>query len=154
MSKSPTQRIAAMLIARVTPPDTATDVESVDLERRIAVFRATPAAAQPTRGELVGRAVEDTDFLGDIDRDPHNLVAVAANAAEAAGELWEEEHYWPLHGVPLALIQDVTAALVQYARDLFAAEDEAHAEARLDAIEAGDTDADDNVIRYPKFRSL
>ena len=137
-----------------TPPDAAIDAEIIDLERRIAAYRATHAAAQPTLGELVGRAVEDTDFLGDIDRDPHILAAVAANAAEAAEELWEEEHGWPLHGVPLALIQDVTAALIQYANDLFAAEDEARAEARLDAIEAGDLDQDGEPISYPRYRSV
>lgn len=143
-----------MFIARATPPDAAIDAEIIDLERRIAAYRATHAAAQPTLGELVGRAVEDTDFLGDIDRDPHILAAVAANAAEAAKGLWEEEHGWPLHGVPLALIQDVTAALVQYARDLFAAEDEARAEAWLDAIEAGDLGAGGEPIPYPTYRSV
>jgi len=134
-----------MFIARVLPPVDA------EIERRIATFRATHAAAQPTLGELMGGAVEGTDFLGDIDRDPQVLAAVAANAADVAAEQWEEDHGWPLQGVPLALIQNVTAALIQYARDLFAAEDEACAEARLDAIEAGDTDADDNVIPYAQI---
>jgi hypothetical protein len=142
-----------MLIARVTPPDAAIDTEIIDLERRIAAFRAAHAAAQPTLGELVGRAVGGTDFLGDIDRDPHILAAVAANAAEAAQELWEEDNGWPLYGVPLALIQDVTAALIQYANDLFAAEGDAPAEARLDAIEAGDRDQDGEPISYPRYRS-
>ena len=115
----------------------------IDLERRIAAYRATHAAAQPTLGELVARAVEDTDFLGDIDRDPHILAAVAASAAETAP-----------HSVPHALIQDVTAALVQYARDLFAAADEARAEAWLDAIEAGDLGAGGEPIPYPTYRSV
>ena len=140
-----------MFIARVTPP---VDAEIVELERRIATFRATHAAAQPTLGELMRRAVEGTDFLGDVDSDPQILAVAAANAAGGAAEQWEEDQGWPLQGVPLALIRDVTAALIQYARDLFAAEDEACAEARLDAIEAGDTGADDNVIPYPRYRSL
>jgi hypothetical protein len=143
-----------MFIVRATPPDAAIDAETIDLERRIAAYRATHAAAQPTLGELVGSAVQGTDFLGDIDRDPHILAAVAANATEAAVELWEEEHGWPLHGVPLALIQDVTAALIQYANDLFAAEDEARVEAWLDAIEAGDLDRDGEPISYPRYRSV
>jgi hypothetical protein len=143
-----------MFIARVIPSDAAIDAEIIDLERRIAAHRATHAAAQPTLGELVGRAVEDTDFLGDIDRDPHILAAVAANAADSAAEQWEEEHGWLLLGVPLALIQDVTAALVQYARDLFAAEDEAGAEAQLDAIEAGKLGAGGESISYPTYRRV
>jgi hypothetical protein len=57
---------AVVFIARVTSP---IDAVIVDLERRIAAYRATHAAAQPTLGELMGCAVEDTDFLGDIDRD-------------------------------------------------------------------------------------
>ena len=142
-----------MFIARAIPPDAAIDAEMIDLERRIAAYRATHAAAQPTLGELVGRAVDDTDFLGDIDRDPHILAAVAANAAEAAEELWEEEHGWSPHSVPHALIQGVTAALVQYARDLFAAEDEARAEARLDAI-ASDLGAGGEPPPYPTYRSV
>jgi hypothetical protein len=101
-----------MFVARATPPDAAIDAEIIDRERRIAAFRAAHAVAQPTKGELMGRAVEDTDFLGDIDRGPHILATVAATAAEAAEELWEEEHGWPQYGVPLALIQDVTAALI------------------------------------------
>lgn len=48
-------------------------------------------------GEFVGRAVEDTDFLGEIDRDPHIL---AANAAAAVAEQWEEDRSWPLQDVP------------------------------------------------------
>ena len=143
-----------MFVARVTPPDAAIDAEIIDLERRLAAYRATHAAAQPTLGELVGRAVEDTDFLGDINRDPQILAAVAANAAETAEELWEEEHGWPPHSVPPALIQDVIAALIQHARDLFAAEDEAGDEARLDAIEAGDLDQDGEPISYPRYRSV
>ena len=140
-----------MFIVRITPP---VDDEIVELERRIATFRATHAAVQPTLGELMRHAVEGTDFLGDIDRDPQVLAVVAANAADVAAEQWEEDQGWPLQGVPRAVIRDVTAALIQYARDLFVAEDEARAEARLDAIEAGDTDADDNVIPYPRYRSL
>jgi hypothetical protein len=140
-----------MFIARVTPP---VDAEIVALERRLTAYRAKHAVVQPTLGELIGCAIGDTDFLGDINRDPHILVAVAANSANAAAEQWEDDHSWPLQGVPLALIHDVTAALIQYARDLFAAEDEGRAEARLDAIEAGDTDAGDNVIPYRRYRSL
>ena len=51
-------------------------------------------------GEFVGRAVEDTDFLGEIDRDPHILAAIAANAAAAVAEQWEEDRSWPLQDVP------------------------------------------------------
>jgi hypothetical protein len=118
-----------MFIVRITPP---VDAEIVELERRIAMFRATHAAVQPTLGELMRHAVEGTDFLGDIDRDAQILAVVAANAADVAAEQWEEGHSWPREGVPLALIHDVTAALMQYARDLFAAEDEARAEVRPD----------------------
>jgi hypothetical protein len=138
-----------VFIARVTA---SVDAEIVELERHIAAFRATHAS-QPTLSELVGRAVEDTDLLGDIDRDPHILATVAASAADAAAEQWGDDHGWRPQGVPLAVIHDVTAALIQFARDLFAAEDEARAESRLDAIEVGDTDAEDNVIPYPRYRS-
>ena len=145
-----------MFIVRAIPPDAMNDAEIIDLERRIAAYRAPHSSAQPTLGELVGSVVEGTDFLGDIDidRDPHVLAAVAANAAEAARELWEEEHGWPLHGVSLALIQDVAAALIKYANDLFAAEHDARVEAQLDAIEAGDLYQDSEPISHPRYRSV
>jgi hypothetical protein len=138
-----------MFIARATPPDAATDAEFIALER-IAAFRAAHAVAQPTVGELMGRTVQNTDFLGDFDRDRHILAAVTA-VAEAAEARREEEHACPQYGVPLVVIQDVSAALVQYAHDLFATKDEARVEVR---VEAGDLDQDGELTSCPRYWSV
>jgi hypothetical protein len=112
--------------------------------------RLAAALRSPTLEALLYSAVHDTDFLGDLTDDQGVLRSHCENAVDLAADLWSEAH----GDAPIALELIVAARemLLVEAQDMLADRAEAAADALLDAIEAGDVDANGAAISYPTYR--
>jgi hypothetical protein len=117
-----------------------------------AARRRAVTCTMPTVAELVARAVGDTDFLGDLTPTTDTL-AHAADYADQAAEQWEDA----LGEVPGTVAPELVLAAASMLRKLadmlldFAAIEAA--DARADAIEAGDVDPAGDVIPYATRRA-
>ena len=135
------------------PADATALAERSTGNRRFAAGGNGPADTQraplnlPTVSDLLHLAVTETDFAGDLH--PDTLEANCATSIDLAALIWEERH--DDIPVPLSLIQWARCALLLEAEAMLR-DRETHAEAeRLDAIEAGDIDADGQWIPYDTY---
>jgi hypothetical protein len=113
---------------------------------------AHPARLLPTVADLVARAVADGDFYGDIAPDS-DLLTVAAEYTDRGIDTWADDNDVLANTVPVYLWLAARAVLSNLASALLRHTETAEADARADAIEAGDMDHDGNPIPYDTCRS-
>jgi hypothetical protein len=128
----------------------STDGCSIDMALAAEGARLAAALRTPTLELLLYSAIHDTDLLGDLTDEPDVLRSVCENAVDAAADLWSDRH----GDAPVALELIVAARemLLVEAKDMLADRAKAAADALLDAIEAGDVDANGTAIPYPTYR--
>jgi hypothetical protein len=134
----------------LTPP---TILSSDPLATLAAAARRRAACIpQPSVAELVARAVADTDFLGDLTPATDTL-AHAADYADQAAEIWEDAAGDMPGTVAPELVLAARDVLRGLAETLLAFAETAAADARADAIEAGDADPAGDPIPYATYRA-
>jgi len=118
------------------------------------VRRAT--RVMPSPADLVAIAIADTDFQGEI-TPGCDVMYLAAEAADHAAEIWEDENSEITGTVLPEVIEAVRALLVLHAvetlDDMAEARADAESARRADAYEAGDEDAHGEAVPYDTYRS-
>jgi hypothetical protein len=115
-----------------------------------------PAARTlPTTAQLFLRALNGTDFLGDVTPDA-DLPFLAVEATDAAIEAWEAANDVPAgtYDVSAAVIATVRRMLVTHANDRLMDAADAANDAFRDARDAGDVDGDGNAVPYDSYRAV
>jgi hypothetical protein len=105
----------------------------------------------PSLDELVGRAIADTDFLGDISLRT-DLMKLAAGVADQVADQWEDEVGELRGALPRSSIEALRVWLLAYAEETLADAAEVAAAELADARDAGDLDADGEPIPFPTYR--
>lgn len=102
--------------------------------------------------ELLRRVLADTDFLADLTPDLDLLESNVSNSVWLAADIWADAH--GDRTVPLPIVEAARAELTQQAHDMLRDQAEMAFDARYDAMQAGDVDADGEPIPYPTYRRV
>ncbi len=104
------------------------------------------ATTHPRPPDLIQLALDETDFIGDLDH--ATLGANAENSMDLVCELYEDRHGVTL---PLSLIIEARKLLFDRGWLILCKREMEVTDALADAIEAGDRDAAGNAIPYDRY---
>jgi hypothetical protein len=109
----------------------------------------------PTTAQLFLRALNGTDFLGDV-TPTADLGFLAVEATDAAIEQWEAANDVPAgtYDVSAAVITTVRRMLVRHASDRLMDAADAANDAFRDARDSGDVDADGEPVAHDTYRAV
>lgn len=112
----------------------------------------TRTTLQPSVAALVALALADGDFINDLV--PHaDLMCLAADHADRGADIWEDDQDELPGTVDQALILAARGVLINLGNNLLQAAAADAADARTDAIEAGDVTVAGDPIPYTTYRS-